>query len=97
MDMTAVASMVMTIILVALIGGFVLLRPIAKRVGLLLEQKLQDRQSAAAIDEVRQLRERMQLLEEEVRLLNERQRFTDELISRGAHRDQLPRSSATTS
>jgi len=87
MDITALASMVTTIILVALIGGIVLLRPIAKRAGLLLEQKLHEKQAPPA-DDARQLRERLQLLEDEVRMLNERQHFTEQLLSRGENRQE---------
>lgn len=98
MDMTAVASMITTIVLVALIGGVILLRPITKRAGLLLEQKLQEKQAHPAPDEVRMLRERVQLLEDEVRLLSERQQFTEQLLGQREHKpDQLPRSAGTTS
>lgn len=96
MDVTALASMVTTIILVALIGGIVLLRPIAKRAGLLLEQKLHEKQVPPAMDEVRQLRERLQLLEDEFRMLNERQHFTEQLLSRSEDRTaQLTRNTTS--
>jgi cell division protein FtsB len=81
MDMTAIAAMITSVVLVALIGGIIMLAPITRRLALLLEQKLQDRQSGQSSDEVRALRQRMQFVEEELRILNERQQFTEELIA----------------
>jgi hypothetical protein len=83
MDPNAVVGMAFTLILVALIGGIILLAPLSKRLGLLLEQKLQDKNVRASSDELRQLRERVQLVEDELRLLSERQQFTDSLLGRG--------------
>ncbi|HET9440178.1 MAG TPA: hypothetical protein VFO52_08400 [Longimicrobiales bacterium] len=80
MDPNALAGMAFTLILAAMVGGVILLAPISKRLGLLLEQKLHEKNHRLATDELRQLKEHVQLLEDEVRQLSARQHFTDELL-----------------
>jgi outer membrane murein-binding lipoprotein Lpp len=85
MDPNALAGMVFTLILAAMVGGFILLAPLSKRLGVLLEQKANEKSQRLAASEVRQLSERIQLLEHEVRLIAERQNFTDELLGTDRH------------
>ena len=80
MDPNALAGMAFTLILAAMIGGVILLAPISRRLGLLLEQKLHEKNQKLATDELRQLKDRLQLLEDEMRQLSDRQHFTDELL-----------------
>jgi hypothetical protein len=82
MDPNALAGMVFTLLLAAMVGGFILLAPLSKRLGVLLEQKANEKSQRGAVNEVRQLSERVQLLEQEVRLISERQSFTDQLLSK---------------
>jgi outer membrane murein-binding lipoprotein Lpp len=85
MDPNALAGMVFTLLLAAMVGGFILLAPLSKRLGLLLEQKVNEKSQRLAAGEVRQLMQRVELLEQEVRSIAERQSFTDELLGKDTH------------
>lgn len=85
MDPNALAGMVFTLILAAMVGGFILLAPLSRRLGVLLEQKANEKSQRLAASELRQLTQRVELLEHEVRLLAERQTFTDELLGKDTH------------
>ena len=80
MDPNALAGMVFTLLLAGLVGGFILLAPLSKRLGLLLEQKANDKNQRQIAEEVSRLNRRIQLLEDEVRQIADRQQFTDELL-----------------
>jgi hypothetical protein len=82
MDPNALAGMVFTLLLAAMVGGFILLAPLSRRLGLLLEQKVNEKSQRMAASEVRQFMQRVELLEQEVRLIAERQSFTDELLGK---------------
>jgi hypothetical protein len=90
MDPNALAGMIFTVILSLLIGGFILLFPLSRRLGLLLEAKIQERKRipGASVEELENLRSAIQSLEAEVRLLAERQEFTEQLVAR-KERQQL--------
>src|SRR5262245_40015194 len=83
MDMEAIAGMVFTLLFTALIGGFILLFPVSKRLGLLLDSKLQDRKKleSESPGELIQLREQLNALEAEVRQLADRQQFTEKMLA----------------
>ncbi len=95
MDPMAIAGMVFTLIFTALIGGLILLYPLAKRLGLLIESKIQDKDAArAGLTDGTQLKEMVRSLEGQVRLLAERQEFTEQLLSqREKHALPAPRDS----
>jgi hypothetical protein len=86
MDPNALAGMVFTLLLAAMVGGFILLAPLSRRLGLLLDMKANEKNQRIAGGEVRQLAQRVQLLEEEVRLIGERQSFTEALLTNDEHR-----------
>ena len=82
MDLDVVAGMFFTLVLVAMVGGFFLLLPISRRLGTILEQRLNERSASDAVPEqVRQLRAAVQSLRAEVERLAERQEFTDALLA----------------
>ena len=83
MDPNAVAGMVFTLLLAGMVGGFVLLRPLSKQLGLLLESKMQANkapppQSNAQIET---LTETVRALEAEVRHLADRVEFNEKLLA----------------
>ncbi len=84
MDPNALAGMAFTLILAAMVGGFILLFPIARRLGLLLEGKIQDRKDPvrAELAEARKLKEHIEALEAQLKLLSERHDFTEQLLAR---------------
>ena len=84
MNPEAMAGMIFTLIVIAMVLGFILLFPVTKRLGLLLEQKLAEKPARIQPDssnEVMRTREQVQALESEVRMLAERQQFVEELVS----------------
>jgi hypothetical protein len=89
MDPNAIAGMAFTLVLTALVGGFILLYPVSKRLGLFLESKLQDRLPQPAptnAAELEALRSSVLSLRAEVERLAERQDFMEQLGS-GKTRD----------
>jgi hypothetical protein len=82
MDPMALGGMLFTLILVAMIGGFILLLPVTRRLGAVLEQRLNaDPGAGLAAERIRRLESEVQALTAEVERLSERQEFTDALLS----------------
>jgi cell division protein FtsB len=96
MDPNALVGMIFTLVLMAMVGGFILLLPITRRLGLVLEAKLQEKQlpTGPSREELEKMRELVHVLEAEVRLLAERQEFTEQLIARQERRP-LPAADAS--
>jgi hypothetical protein len=81
MDMMEIAGMVFTLLMVTIIGGFILLFPLTRRLGALLEQRLQGKQvEALGPRGLAELRREIRTLQEAVEKLSERQAFTDALL-----------------
>ncbi len=83
MDPMGIAGMAFTLLLAGMVGGFILLRPLSKQFGLLMESKLQqnrgpDKLSTAQIET---LTETVRTLEAEVRRLSDRVDFNEKLLS----------------
>lgn len=89
MDPNALAGMVFTLVFTGLIGGFFLLHPLAKRLGALMEAKMEEKGSAASDEDVRLLAESVRSLESELRSLKERQEFTENILT-ARTRQSLP-------
>jgi hypothetical protein len=91
MDWDVVAPMAMLIVLFLTVGGVLILRPISKRIGDLLELYSRDRQSGLQA-EVQQLRDLLETVNGRMQLLEERQDFTERLLASGTRdpRSQLP-------
>ncbi|MGH7470389.1 MAG: hypothetical protein ACRENP_20795, partial [Longimicrobiales bacterium] len=87
----AVAGMVFTLVFTVIVGGFIVLFPVTRRLGLLLESKLQEKKDPmhAELADVRQMKELMHSMEAQIRLLAERQEFTEQLIARRS-KEALP-------
>ena len=84
MDWDVVAPMFVSVIFILTVGGVILLRPIAKRLGLLLETMAQQK-AGAPPDELRRIRQGLDTTNERLSLLEERQDFMERLVERGAH------------
>lgn len=81
MDTNAVAGMLFTLVILAMIGGFILLWPISRRLGAILEQRLNERSgSLPATGQIQQLQVTIRELQAEVERLAERQDFTEALL-----------------
>ncbi len=99
MDPMAVAGMIFTLLLVALIGGIIVVTPLARRLAALLELRLQEKMQAGKLDagEAAALKKRIAALEEEVSALRERhaslgdrQDFVEALLRSGEEARALP-------
>ena len=93
MDPMGIAGMVFTLLFTGMIGGFILLRPVTKQLGLLVESKLQQNRNPdkLAVEKVEALTETVRTLEAEVRLLSDRLDFNEKLLgARDRDRVALP-------
>lgn len=82
MEPVVLFGMVFSLVTLMLIGGFILLFPITRRLGNLLESYLRDRKADRAEGEqIAALRERVEGLEVEVGALADRQSFSESLQS----------------
>ena len=90
MDWEIVAPMITGIVFILTTGGVLVLRPIAKRLGALLEVMARER-AALPPEEIRLLRETMETVNQRMALLEERQDFTERLLGRG-EAEQAPSS-----
>lgn len=82
MDPVIIPSMIFTIAVIMLIGGFVTLFPVTRRLGAFLESKLREKEPPATQSpDLARLLDAIQGLESEVRRLNERQEFTERLLA----------------
>lgn len=92
MDPMGLAGMVFTLILFLMIGGFILLYPLSRQLGRLLEQRLDEKRSPA-LDrgDVARLREALESLERQVQSLQDRQEFVEGMLRSGRETASLPR------
>lgn len=83
MDPTAVAGMIFTLLLALFIGGFILLFPLTRRLGQLLEQRVSGGrpQSDALLREVADLRQTLEGMQADLARMSERQDFVDKLLA----------------
>ena len=82
MDLMALAGMLFALILFGMIGGCILLWPISRRMGALLEQKLTGKLGDdRAAGELRKLEATVRALQEEVERLGDKQAFTESLLA----------------
>lgn len=79
-DWEVIAPMVVAVVLILTVGGVAVLRPIAKRVSDLLELYARDRQSGLEND-VGQIRDLLETMNARLQLIEERQDFTDRLLT----------------
>ena len=82
MDWDVIAPMIASVVFILTTGGVLVLRPITKRLGHLLEVMAREK-AALPTDELRRLRETMETVNQRMVLLEERQDFTERLLERG--------------
>jgi hypothetical protein len=90
MDWEFVAPMVVGVVLILTVGGVALLRPVAKRLGALLDVMVLEKTRRSQADD-RRLLETMGTLNDRLSLLAERQDFTERLIGRGDSTEKAER------
>ena len=76
-----IAPMIVTVILILTVGGVLILRPIAKRVGDLLEVMTRERLEPGRREDTEHLREILETMNQRLALMEERQDFTDRLLT----------------
>lgn len=82
MDPDAVAPMVVTIVITVTVGAVVLLRPLIKRLGMYLEVLADERRRPKQVtDDTTRIASALEGIERRLTLLEERQDFTDQLVS----------------
>lgn len=89
MDPMALAGMIFTLLLTGMIGGFLLLIPVSRRLGAFLEQRLEQGKAGVSNREVAELRAALASLQGEVERIAERQEFTDALLAAGPDRARI--------
>lgn len=77
------APLIMGVVLILTVGGVLILRPIAKHLGALLEAMTRERLDPARSKEMSHLREMLDTMNQRLQLMEERQEFTDRLLERG--------------
>ena len=80
-SLQVIAPMLVAIILILTVGGVVLLRPLSKRLGELLEAMARERERPQLGQEMERLREVLETMSGRLALLEERQDFTDALLA----------------
>ena len=79
MDWEALVALVVPSLFIVTAGGVLILRPIAAKLGTLLDAMAREK-SSSALEETRRLRETVETMNERLSLLEERQDFTERLI-----------------
>jgi hypothetical protein len=82
MDPAIIPMMIFTVIVLMLIGGFILLLPLTRRLGALLEHRMLAEDRAGRSVDVEALARAVDTLRDEVERLAERQEFTEKLLDR---------------
>ncbi len=79
-DWDNIAPMIVAVVLILTVGGVAVLRPIAKRISELLELYARDKQTGLEND-VGQIRDLLETMNARLQLMEERQDFTDRLLT----------------
>lgn len=87
-DWNAIAPMIVAVVFFLTVGGVIILRPIAKQLGGLLEAMAQEKQSGLQ-NEVSQIRDLLETMNGRLQLLEERQDFTERVLSGPRKREEL--------
>lgn len=83
MDPIVLMGMIFSLIVLLLLGGFILLFPLSRRLGVLLEEWIRDKKREGPLPsgELKQLSAALAALEERVDRMDQRQQFLEELAS----------------
>lgn len=77
------APLILGVVLILTVGGVLILRPIARHLGALLEAMTRERLDPARNQELTHVREMLETMNQRLQLMEERQEFTDRLLERG--------------
>ncbi len=80
MDPEILAPLILTVVLTLTVGGVLLLRPIAKRLGDIVELMIRGRQGEGE-GELRRIGDLLETVSARMALLEERQDFTERLLA----------------
>ncbi len=85
MDIIPIAGMIFSLLMVLVIGGFILLIPISRRLGKFLEIRIDERMQWDTLpkDAFNELMDVVEELQSEVGRLADRQRFVERLLEPG--------------
>ena len=84
--MEELLALMIPITLIVVVGAVLLLRPLTTRLGTLLEAIALEKKRALDAPDSARLRETIAALEHRIALLEERQNFTESLLTSGNHR-----------
>lgn len=90
MALEMIAPMIVAITLILTVGGVLILRPIAKRLGDLLEVMTRERIEPGAREDTDHLRDILETMNQRLQLMEERQDFTDRLLSSRPESMRMP-------
>ena len=79
--MGPLAGMLFTLILVGMVGGFIILLPITRRLGAILERRLNDKPDNTSAEQIRQLQAAVLSLRADLEQLSEQQQFTEAMLA----------------
>jgi hypothetical protein len=88
MDWEVIAPMIVAVVFILTVGGVAVLRPIAKRISELIELYARDKQQGLEND-VGQIRDLLETMNARLRLMEERQDFTERLLTGGDKKGQV--------
>lgn len=81
MDIEYIAALIFSFLVIMVVGGVILLFPVTRRLGKLLERRLAEDRGASDVDaEVASLRHAVGSLDERLRHVSDRQTFMEELL-----------------
>ena len=83
LQLEILAPMVMLIVAILTTGTVLILRPIAKRLGALLEVMTRERLEGSGRADLEHVREMLDTMNQRLALMEERQDFTDRLLQSG--------------
>ena len=88
LDWSEIAPMIVGVVFFLTVGGVILLKPIANRIGFLLEAMAKEKESSLGND-MNHVRDLMETMNARLQLLEERQDFTERLLSGEKRTDQI--------
>lgn len=95
--METIAPMIVAVVLILTVGGVVLLRPLSKRLGDLLEVMAEEKRNPALGDNLHRVQEQLDMVASRLSLLEERQDFQERLLADPVKPRQIPGGPADTS
>jgi hypothetical protein len=92
-DMDLVVGVSFLLLFTLVIGGIILMFPLTRKLGLLIESRIGDKKVAGGedSDELKRISSRLAALEEQVRAVSARQEFLDDLLVERRPSGTLPR------